>query len=85
MEEKLAVSYLVCYFLERLSFALSLVFKDANAPDVGLSGSVEAVGSNHIALRIALVHRRDLDSHTTVDVLDGINCVLAVEGSNQHA
>lgn len=81
MEEKFAVSDLVCYFLERLSFALSLVFKDAKALNFGAASSVEAVRSDHVTLRITLMHRRDLDSHTTVDVLDRVNHVLTIEGS----
>ena len=80
MEEKLAVSDLICYLLERLWLALSLILEDAETFDVGVSASVEAVCSNHVTLRITLVQGRDLDSHATVNVLDGVHGVLTIEG-----
>ena len=70
--------------LETLLLSTPLNFEDSDASDlcgilIASTLSVEAVSSNQIALRVTLLEELNLHTHAVVDILNRVNCVLAVD------
>ena len=85
MEEELSVTDLSSNFLENLRLALTLDLEDSEALDGLICACVKAVGFDQVTLSIAFNERRDFDAHASVDVLNRVDCVLAIESGKKQA